>query len=909
MTYSNLPRDQDEEQGFRNQYDLDEEEENAIYTVSRPLSGEKDEDKKNPAPPSGDEIKTGTETPPIETSVTDTEQKPVIEAKEKKADADKNTETNKTSPSTRELEKQPIIEGKKQAEKESTLPTLVDDPLIVQRLKSPEQKEEIEKLKPSGKLISQKELSEILADFVGMEVYLHYDEASALLCEKLNARAFAYDNHIFLGKDEYKPGTDGYNALMAHELTHVASESEKLVERQVAKDNTTDKSNAAVEKDRSVVWEEGFSSVRLTIKSKADLLESALKEVNNFLRQQPEARGKSPLPVTIYYKNDKVASGEFRYSTSEKYGYQIELNKKVEAFKTIPEVEEKTVTKIADKAALITSEKTIGAAQVDPARYNLRWEDSRKIVIIESIDSKKPITVDEVYLIIHKKRTEIETIKRHYPKRSASETSNGKTAPKYVLDGLTRGYYFPDEKTEKESEKDKYKGELVNKPGIVEAELGIRLHRTPSPYDSDYSNKKNIAQNIYSKGTQVTIINEGNKENENWLYIRVDGKEGWIQESHIALSSLNASLNKSYLIKAGDTPTKIVQNEIKGITKETGYDDRTLVQALYLLNKDKGVKINQEKLLKSREEKKVVNAADPALAETRAVFQSAYVVLGANLLIPTKSDVDRLISEGKIGSRPEWMNIVVEGGKSVIGFQKGYYLGIYEAGKSTAGDSVKLIIDILTGEIIGQVVNMATELWKLGPSGVWDAIQKMIGGSYDDFVKNWNNPNPEQRWEYMGKIVGMIAFEVAIGILSAGAGSYIKNIPKIKKVLDKLPKLKDIITKKTPEIEKGKAEAIAPLDKNKKPKTDLGYYGKLTKKLSVLSKEDFAKFDKYLRTLPEDVLKKLDAEPELVEEFAKRALKDAEFAEAVRKGDLSKLDVIREKVKACLLYTSPSPRD
>ena len=56
-----------------------------------------------------------------------------------------------------------------------------------------------------------------------------------------------------------------------------------------------------------------------------------------------------------------------------------------------------------------------------------------------------------------------------------------------------------------------------------------------------------------------------------------------------------------------------------------------------------------------------------------------------------------------------------------------------------------------------------------------------------------------------------------MGIVTAGAGNYAKNIPKVKKVLDKLPKMKNIFSKKAPELEKKKAGVVpvVPIDEDK----------------------------------------------------------------------------------------------
>lgn len=59
--------------------------------------------------------------------------------------------------------------------------------------------------------------------FSGVEV--HTDARAASLASRLNARAFTIGNHVAFGAGEYRPGTLVGDALMAHELAHVAQQS------------------------------------------------------------------------------------------------------------------------------------------------------------------------------------------------------------------------------------------------------------------------------------------------------------------------------------------------------------------------------------------------------------------------------------------------------------------------------------------------------------------------------------------------------------------------------------------------------------------------------------------------------------------------------------------------------------
>jgi len=56
------------------------------------------------------------------------------------------------------------------------------------------------------------------ADFGNVRI--HSDPQSASLNNRLSARAFTYQNHIFFSRDQYQPGTSEGKKLLAHELTH-----------------------------------------------------------------------------------------------------------------------------------------------------------------------------------------------------------------------------------------------------------------------------------------------------------------------------------------------------------------------------------------------------------------------------------------------------------------------------------------------------------------------------------------------------------------------------------------------------------------------------------------------------------------------------------------------------------------
>jgi len=66
------------------------------------------------------------------------------------------------------------------------------------------------------------------------DVRVHTDRETGQVAQLLNARAFTVGNHIFMGENQYSPGTTGGRQLLAHELTHVGQQRNGLkLQRQV----------------------------------------------------------------------------------------------------------------------------------------------------------------------------------------------------------------------------------------------------------------------------------------------------------------------------------------------------------------------------------------------------------------------------------------------------------------------------------------------------------------------------------------------------------------------------------------------------------------------------------------------------------------------------------------------------
>lgn len=115
------------------------------------------------------------------------------------------------------------------------------------------------------------------ADLSGVRV--HTDATAQALSNHLSARAFAYRNHIFFGRDQYQPGTDVGRHLIAHELTHTIqqgatvqraeSEAKRAVDPDVERDAAPEVQRAEQQEVQRSTAPEGARSPRVTASGSA----------------------------------------------------------------------------------------------------------------------------------------------------------------------------------------------------------------------------------------------------------------------------------------------------------------------------------------------------------------------------------------------------------------------------------------------------------------------------------------------------------------------------------------------------------------------------------------------------------------------------------------------------------------
>ena len=379
----------------------------------------------------------------------------------------------------------------------------------------------------------------------------------------------------------------------------------------------------------------------------------------------------------------------------------------------------------------------------------------------------------------------------------------------------------------------------------VTPELGIRLHTTPSPQDPDYVSKTGRASDhlVQPRGSKVTITGIGVEPHKGWAKVMIKtGETGWIEARFLSSSIPLPKANKSakedtkpkkdsltkelHHIEAGDTLEGLIKNYYKDYNYQTGNDRRTIAHAFYILNEDSpGVRLTGD--YESSFFKDAV--LDRGFAGSREIYGRIQLFQGYWVRFPTTAYINMQRSMGAVSTRADWKNQAIAIGRGIQGFYEGVHIGFLQAGVDMVVDLWDLVKDIFTGAIFEKGYDLVMQFIDLyeqeGIAGIWRVVSGFFKGIYKSFVDSWNNPNPRERWKFIGKIVGMILFEIALAFLTAGAGTAAKWSARIAKAMKKFPALTKIVNAGSKGLQKVKGTAGKAIDKAKslRNKRKLGF--------------------------------------------------------------------------------------
>jgi hypothetical protein len=357
---------------------------------------------------------------------------------------------------------------------------------------------------------------------------------------------------------------------------------------------------------------------------------------------------------------------------------------------------------------------------------------------------------------------------------------------------------------------DPYKGESVNKVGHISApanQIGIAKSSGVNVRAKPDGSLPDIAKVRYDTEVQVPALDNTGAF---CFIIARTGAVGWINKDFVALDPPDAASHLHHITESN--LTTILKNEYvdKNLwTLSTGNDYTTLAAAVVTANQGrKGVSMDWAKAKKYKEDNPLKRWLDPWMIDNFAIYHGSKILAGHNIWLPPPRYVRLLQSSGVIGSRPDWINAVVDIGKQIAGFVAGVFAGIFGSLWDTLTglwDLAEGIINTIRGALDGSLFAAIEEIYNKITGVTWQELKNMVDevitmakDAFNDFEKKWNHPDLYQQWYFKGTIIGAVALEVVLAIFTGGAslGAKVlakigKYFPRLMKVLEKLLDLAD----------------------------------------------------------------------------------------------------------------------
>lgn len=320
----------------------------------------------------------------------------------------------------------------------------------------------------------------------------------------------------------------------------------------------------------------------------------------------------------------------------------------------------------------------------------------------------------------------------------------------------------------------------------------------------DPGNGKEVAR---IKFNELLIVKASNASAD-WLYVTTtDGRQGWTQRVFVAenIPDQNATI---YHTPNREALEPILANHYRAVDPypiKTGDDLRILAMAIYIANVQDGRVGLDKDQLDADFKTTLKDIVDPWNEENRRVYRSLRVT-ASNVWLPGSQYVNLLKDQGIISTRPDWMNVVIDAGKAIIGFNagmiSGFFGGIWDMLKGLyelARDLVKLVGSVFSGCIIDDLKSLYEDIKGLTADKIIEMVKGVFSAIWDelkDFYKKLTAENTWDKWFFRGEIVGLICLEVVLFLLSGGAANAAKWIAKLAKYAPKLARfLLKLITK------------------------------------------------------------------------------------------------------------------
>ncbi len=335
------------------------------------------------------------------------------------------------------------------------------------------------------------------------------------------------------------------------------------------------------------------------------------------------------------------------------------------------------------------------------------------------------------------------------------------------------------------------KGKGVLKVGVVFRADGTFLRKHPD------SNEK---REYLPLGKRVFIEFEWTHDRKVYYYVRTrqvkknnkvikKSEEGFVRKRHIA-NRIPEPKAKLHPIEANENAWDLIARKYPDRADKWGEDRAFYINVLVYANKGTAGESGIYK-------KGGNNWKNTILKQGKVIWipSNAYA-LALKGMLPSGSRSYNLYSYLK-----EKTGIDIEGAFTATAFTSGLLYGV---GKSV-WDLLRGIVDLisLTGKIIYSIVslNILNDISNLYKSIKQTNFGDLINEIWDDHKTNWNHPNILRKWFYRGTIIGYIIAEIALIILTWGAGTTVKLTGKLGQFIQKITKLR-VVQKIIPKANK-----------------------------------------------------------------------------------------------------------
>lgn len=349
----------------------------------------------------------------------------------------------------------------------------------------------------------------------------------------------------------------------------------------------------------------------------------------------------------------------------------------------------------------------------------------------------------------------------------------------------------------------------IDAEGLVSAEKGIKLHNEPSTGSAR-------GGKIYPQNTPVHILSKSGKAAEaGWIRIQgPDGLTGWIEERYVVRIPANpvirAVTKLFYVAAPGDKLEPLVVKYYSDYQLKEGDDLRTIVQAISILNQGNDAVYYDDN--KSDNAWFRDHIFDRDMAGTRQIYAKIGVKMNRLIYFPSKSYIDYLKDEHRVGQRSDWKNTAIEYGEKVVGFIEGMVGGFIDSagseGKSILEGLWSQVKNIFFLHIYDEVKHLYDTLSNLHLTDVgkkaWGLLKEIVGEKIEAIEKDLNKMNARVQYHAIGELYGNILFQVALFVLTDGAGvegELAARMGKMTQLLKEVPALEKLAREFKPALD------------------------------------------------------------------------------------------------------------